>query len=253
MANPVTVWAAIAVAAALVASAHALPTYHVLVTGFGAFMNNTHNPSGDAAALLNNTCDVVRPHGHGHRSHPFKLCWEGWHLGVDHAGASEVQDAIYAHEGHQWAAVIHLGLAARNIGLRVETVGANILSETHGLEEIFPGEEPVLPTTVDWSMVSIRESVDRLRAASKATARRSVAPGTECFSRDAGDYYCNETLYRTLLAIRKMSERGALRRRGLLPAVFVHLPKAEDTPVDADVDLVRDLGAEIVSSTLIDY
>ena len=71
--------------------------------------------------------------------------------------------------------------------LKLETMGVNALgadyrNRTH--REAVPGAPRYLPTTVDLGKLQIPELLD--------------ASGNEVWSRDAGLFFCNELLYRTV-------------------------------------------------------
>ena len=67
--------------------------------------------------------------------------------------------------------------------------------------EIVKGGDAILPTTLPLSRLN---NADRLFS----------------WSRDAGQYFCNEVYYRSLYKIRKSSQP-------LVPVVFIHLPRFE--------------------------
>merc|ERR1711920_938769 len=57
------------------------------------------------------------------------------------------------------------------------------------------------------------------------------------WSRDAGDFYCNEVYYRTLHFIRDNMATNAVG--ALLPAMFIHVPNFQRSSVENDVEIVR--------------
>ena len=76
----------------------------------------------------------------------------------------------------------------------------------------------------------------------------------ELWSRDAGTFFCNEALYRTLHAVRslrlrpassvapqaaKASSHGSQPPARLLPALFIHLPTLETADVATSAAFVR--------------
>ena len=88
-------------------------------------------------------------------------------------------------------------------------------------------------------------------------------PPTELWSRDAGVYYCNEAYYRALYEVRakrippasaapaaarspKTTRGPRHRQTPLLPLMFVHLPAAETTSVDASAAVIRHIATLVV-------
>jgi hypothetical protein len=97
----------------VVAGAAPVKTYNVLVTGYGAFMNHTRNPSSDVAALLDGRCETLSS---------VRVCFEGWHnVSVDVIGASSVVHRLEELGWRApWSAVVHLGLESVAKGLASE-------------------------------------------------------------------------------------------------------------------------------------
>ena len=84
---------------------------------------------------------------------------------------------------------------------------------------------------------------ERLRGEREGWAPAAGAPPA-AWSRDAGNFYCNEVYYRSLHAVRVLGGGGggaAAARGGLLPVMFVHLPALAASPAAASAALVRGL------------
>jgi len=228
-----------------------LPVFHVLVTGFGPFRDYTDNPSGDIAVALNDTCIqfddlLVDERSGGPQQDSFIVCFEGWLLPVNETGATAVANHLLNQPSgpafSDWAAILHLGLENSSLGLKLETIGANILADNSSKQAV-PGAPGILPTTGDLSLLSIPEllylpwSTDLVwidgepvmeqilgsisdtctgkincgrrkalieKAMRKTTLTRQEEQeiGEELWSRDAGTYFCNETFFRTLNVVR---------------------------------------------------
>ena len=207
----VLVLGALASSLAAAAGDHRSPK-KVLVTGFGPFRNFTDNPSGDVALLLNGTC-------HDDAS----FCIEGMKLPVDDAGVRFVETELTIGNPEGWSGIIHLGLENKAKGLKVEVAALNNRASDN---RTVVGDGPtILPTTLDLGNLRLPRA---LLSALANSSSGSPGGALELWSRDAGDYYCNEIFYRTLWAVRVASGSRRPRegsRSGLLPVVFVHLPE----------------------------
>lgn len=224
------------------------PRLRVLVTGYLPFANMTTNPAADVAAALNRSC----VHG---------VCFEGVGLPVDRAGAMHVASTLSqlpSRSPAPWDAVVHLGFESIAQGLRVEVAAANVLSNdsVHGwsvdvpcnksnssqYNEIVPGGPCLLATTAALDRVFLDES---------SASRMRLTHPAEVWSRDAGVFYCNEVLYRSLWEVRTRRLRPhAGDTDALLPVVFVHLPPTSLAPVSAATEVVARLGAMLVGRRL---
>ncbi len=83
----------------------------------------------------------------------------------------------------------------------------------------------------------------------KLSWNRSI---TEIWSRDAGTFYCNECLWRTINAIRSKNVGAPSKFSSgeipgmLLPALFVHLPSPNVVSVSDVVQAVASLAAAVL-------
>ena len=225
----------------------------VLVTGYDLFDNATVNPAALVAEALNGTCGDSG------------VCVEGWVLSVDTSGASRVEKSLTARHRasgsfiSEWDAVIHLGLEASSKGLRIELAAANVLAVARGqpgagvwsaevpcnksgtvYREIHPGAPCLLASTIPLDQVTMQDGP-------------TPPLPLELWSRDAGTFFCNEILYRTLHAIRSLhlqpvswpargsatEPRDAMPLARLLPAVFIHLPLLSTADVATSSAFVR--------------
>lgn len=223
-------------------------TFNVLVTGYGPFLNFSTNPSSEVATFLHGRCETLRPDGF----QAITLCFEGWNLTVDAYGASTVSRKLEESGWRsRWSAVIHLGLESFAKGLVVETVGANILASDPS-KEIVPNGDSVLPTSAPVAFMRLTELIRQVHQSSREPMAPAKKPRAEEWSRDAGTYYCNECLYRTLYATREHHVLCPLCRRMLIPVIFVHLPMSEVTPIEVDARFIMELAAQIVAPTTLD-
>jgi hypothetical protein len=192
----------------------------------------------------------------------FEVCFSSLLLPVNETGATRPAEVLLAGGAQDFDAVLHMGLENGAKGLKLETMGVNALGSM--MNENFPaipGAPRYLPITADlgrsdWApalcpvptadrlaaapLMRARRLRCRLKAAD-ARAHRLEIPelldvlDKEIWSRDAGLFFCNEVLYRTMHAIRStpLILRGT--KSTLLPAIFVHLPCPDDVPPNEKV------------------
>ena len=131
-----------------------------------------------------------------------------------------------------YAGVFHMGYESTTKLLKLETIASNNrANDTGGPSTMpaIPGAPGLLPVTLP-----LDKLVDQPVLHSLTATHMPVDPAVnsslwhELWSRDAGDYYCNEVLYRTLHAIRNGSMAAPMARAAtLLPAMFVHFPPSQ--------------------------
>ncbi|KJE93556.1 hypothetical protein CAOG_04325 [Capsaspora owczarzaki ATCC 30864] len=232
--------------------------FQVLLTGFGPFMNYTTNPSQLVAEALHDQCAQFR--ADNVVKHDYAVCFRTMVLPVADNGSVAV--ASYLSKFTEATAdripydvIIHMGLEDAAKGLLFETIGFNQRANASTPGPIQPGGPTLLPTTVNLGHVRIPElySLAERRlgrplatdAALKVNPTRfSANDTTEAWSRDAGTFYCNETLYRTLYQLRS---RNLCRSPAfaLIPAMFVHLPELTVMSTDAASSLITELAGKL--------
>ena len=163
----------------------------VLVTGFEPFGAHKVNISGEVAMSLNGkTCRGITIESHI--------------LTVDERGSKLVAKMLGERK---FSAIIHLGLAENAKWPRIETRARDILDfripDNSGRQEretTITGQGDLFSTInpEDWD---IDRMIDKPR-----------------LSNDAGEFLCNETLYRSLNTIKNKNET---------PCFFLHLPLSE--------------------------
>ncbi|KAJ4457163.1 hypothetical protein PAPYR_7463 [Paratrimastix pyriformis] len=225
------------------------------VSGFEPFGTLTSNPSQDVAQALGGTCITMNS---------TKICFDSVVLPVNHDGAQYFAHYLSNLPAGQsnYDCVIHMGVYAGSADIHIETVAANIMAETSG-GSIFADSLPFLPITADLQRIQIDDLLPNELAPLVASSRgKGTSSGRLVeWSRDAGTFYCNETLYRTLCAIRTGLVQGrrpssipraaAPPGRSLLPAVFVHLPLEDAVPLRVDLAVVQRLAAALVDPSLL--
>ncbi|OLQ06855.1 Pyrrolidone-carboxylate peptidase [Symbiodinium microadriaticum] len=163
----------------------------ILLTGYNPWGNLTQNPSGEVAAALNGS--IVE-----------QLVVHSLRVDVTELGVLEAQDVV---ERGGWDAVVHLGFEDEAKGLKLETMAANVRALHKG--KVAPEGPQLLPTTSDLGAVALNTQNPH-----------------ELWSRDAGNFFCNEIYYRTLYSIR---EHRRLRCPGaLIPSIFIHVSLLSD-------------------------
>lgn len=162
----------------------------ILVTGFEPFGEHLSNVSGDIATSLEG--ELIRG-----------CVVESLVLPVDESGSKVVSDML---NDNKFSAIMHIGLAEKAASPRIEMRAKDILdfripdnsgrlvrdSKISGMGDLF--------STIiqeDWDISNMIDS--------------------PVISNDAGEYLCNETLYRTLHALDDDT-----------PCFFLHLPLNQD-------------------------
>ncbi|CAE7560769.1 pcp [Symbiodinium necroappetens] len=184
----------------------------ILLTGYNPWGNLTQNPSGEVAAALNGS--IVE-----------QLVVHSLRVDVTELGGLEAQDVV---ERGGWDAVVHLGFEDEAKGLKLETMAANVRALHKG--KVAPEGPQLLPTTSDLGAVALNTQNPH-----------------ELWSRDAGNFFCNEIYYRTLYSIR---EHRRLRCPGaLIPSIFIHVPPLYRMPLKESSSFVRSLLSDIIKAS----
>ena len=162
----------------------------VLVTGFESFGVHTTNVSGEVALSL--TGKIVRGH-----------TIETMVLPVDEKGSKLVSELVGSRK---FAAILHIGLAENAEWPRIEIIAKDELDfripdnsgrQIRNSNITGNGELSATVNPEDWD-------IERMIDSPKV-------------STDAGEFICNETLYRTLNALEDET-----------PCFFLHLPRSQD-------------------------
>ena len=172
------------------------------------WQNFTVNPAGVVAQKLNGTC-------HSSNSKDFQVCLQSVLLPVNETGARVPQEMLTA-DAASFDAVLMMGLENGAKGLKLETMGYNARG-AHPKLRAFPFGPQLLPVTADLGKLEIPGLLE--------------LAGGEIWSRDAGTFFCNEVLYRTVHTIRTAPIYLHNSNTSLLPAMFVHLPCATSAEV----------------------
>ena len=151
----------------------------VLVTGFGAFPNAPDNPTACLAGDLGGACRRFERAG---------IALNKLVLPVTFGASAALDDAIGVIRPH---VLLHFGLAGRRPTLTVETRAANRAGVLH--PDAAGRPSPHL------RVVPGAPAHRRVRFPVRQVVARLMAAGFLCrVSIDAGDYICNDTLFRSL-------------------------------------------------------
>lgn len=162
----------------------------ILVTGFEPFGEHLSNISQDIANSVNG--EIVRD-----------CVIESLILSVDEMGSRTVSNLLL---DNKYDAIMHLGLAEKADSPRIEMLAKDILdfripdNSGRQVSSAKISGQGDLSSTIspdDWDIIRMIDS--------------------PVISHDAGEYLCNETLYRTLLALEDNT-----------PCFFLHLPMSQD-------------------------
>jgi 8-oxo-dGTP diphosphatase len=162
----------------------------ILVTGFEPFGDHLSNISQDIANSVDG--EIVRD-----------CVIESLILSVDESGSRTVSNLL---RDNKYDAIMHLGLAEKAESPRIEMLAKDILdfripdNSGRQVSSAKISGQGDLSSTIspdDWDIIRMIDS--------------------PVISHDAGEYLCNETLYRTLLALEDNT-----------PCFFLHLPMLQD-------------------------
>jgi len=198
----------------------------ILVTGFEPFGSHQRNISSEVIAQLPSRIRLKDPWAdlRQHAVESLDATLETRVLSVDEAGSTEIASSL--DQGQHWDGILHIGLcdscriprletlAQDRIDMRIpDNKGRQILQQTITGQ----GDIPVTAPVHSWMTRSLP---------------------IECeLSTDAGTYLCNETLYRTLSALKGTE----YREQNTVPCFFLHLPSSEHLPLSSGLELVKEL------------
>jgi len=128
-------------------------TYHVLITGWGPFLNFSFNPSMHLALHMKGRCTEERTENPWAT---FRVCWTGIVLPVNRTGVMVVEDML--KRGVRYDAILHTGLENVAKGLKLEVVAANFRANDTGGPSTHPaikGSPFIEPTTAHLGRLAI--------------------------------------------------------------------------------------------------
>jgi len=205
----------------------------VLLTGFHAFAQQQSNVSWQVAKSFPNSITVTDPWANNRKNQldAIQVTVDVIELSVDLSGSKVVSELL--RSGHKYDAIIHLGLAEKSLLPRIERVAKDILdmriednSGRRIVSTAISGNGD-LPSNIQhqyWRLENFSDGV--------------------IFSDDAGEFLCNEALYRTLETINKLQLKDQYSRE--LPCFFLHLPLESNYSISRCQEIVRDCLAHML-------
>eukprot|EP00397_Hematodinium_sp_SG-2012_P064469 GEMP01091238.1.p1 GENE.GEMP01091238.1~~GEMP01091238.1.p1 ORF type:complete len:170 (+),score=25.42 GEMP01091238.1:138-647(+) len=133
---------------------------------------------------------------------------------VSEEAVSRMTDIVYVNDPK---AVIHLGYENVAKGLRVEVAASNHFANNR----TFTDGPEILPTTINLNAFALEHKLME-------------------FSRDPGEFFCNEIYYRSLYYVRRNHPAP------FIPVVFIHLPPLNLMTLDEQSSYVHDVIVEIL-------
>ena len=233
------------------------PQKLVHLTGFVPFMDVEENPSELVAQVLNNTIidfgDIDKD------IHP---------VSIFSSVLDVTAEAVSNFTQHEDAiAIVHMGYFEPENGMRLEIIAANVLSEGNDGDPIIEGGPQLLPTTVDLSRC-FQDTPDYIQEENRDTDNEFYDAdfvnyheqfmAKWHFSRNAGEYFCNEIFYRTTYRTRMENttdvngdrlKQDTIEKQ-LIPVIFVHLPPLDAIPLEKQAYFVYQVLQEIVASII---
>ena len=221
------------------------PAVRFILTGFGPFPGVPRNPAQAVASQL----QVLRP--------DVSLCLPM--IEVSPKAVSIAASAAYAaaiavrQAGHaDVVVVLHLGVAARSPGIRIERQARNIQAFSVPAAD---GSIPPQNTCISERLplggtLSSALPVDDIVAQAEASMATAL-PGDNAVrvwaSEDAGTYLCNMLYWHTLCALYAAPLQRQQQQAGL-SALFVHIPSEHTAPVDRIVTAVACIMDAVVAA-----
>jgi len=152
-------------------------------------------------------------------------------LSVDLDGSKVVSQLL--RNGTRYDAIIHIGLAEKSLLPRIERIAKDIIDmriEDNSGRKVTAAKisgKGDLPSTIQHSYWKLENFSNQL-----------------VFSDDAGEFLCNETLYRTLDTIQQLQLKDQYERE--LPCLFLHLPLEENYSINDCREIVKDCIAHML-------
>ena len=205
----------------------------VLLTGFHPFAQHQTNISWQVAKSFTSNVIVTDPWSLQRESKvdDLEVIIDLSELSVDLEGSKVVSELL--KNGTTYDAIIHIGLAEKSLLPRIERIAKDIINMRI---EDNSGRKVVSATISGKGDLpsNIQHCYWRLENFSKQLF----------FSDDAGEFLCNETLYRTLDTIQQLQLKDQYGRE--LPCMFLHLPLEENYSIIDCRQIVKDCIAHML-------
>lgn len=183
----------------------------ILITGFGPFLEHSENPSQVLAKLLSEKIKGFAT-----------VCNET--ISVDRQGLKDFYtNVLTLKSGFDF--VVHFGLNASATKIHMETIALNCIarrsSDQGDIEPIDHEGLELLPCTFEFNLIHdwILKNKDYV-----------------AYSRDAGQYFCNELLYRSI----QLSHDSKPGKHGIPQVLFIHIPDISVLSLERQFSLMVD-------------
>lgn len=205
----------------------------VLLTGFHPFAQHQTNISWQVAKSFTENIIVTDPwlQQRGSKLDDLDVRIDVHELSVDLDGSKVVSQLL--RNGTKYDAIIHIGLAEKSLLPRIERIAKDIIDmriEDNSGRKVTAAKisgKGNLPSTIQHSYWKLENFSNKL-----------------VFSDDAGEFLCNETLYRTLDTIQQLQLKDQYERE--LPCLFLHLPLEENYSIIDCREIVKDCIAHML-------
>ena len=205
----------------------------VLLTGFHPFAQHQTNISWQVAKSFTENVIVTDPwlQQRGSKLDDLDVRIDVHELSVDLDGSKVVSQLL--RNGTKYDAIIHIGLAEKSLLPRIERIAKDIIDmriEDNSGRKVTAAKisgKGNLPSTIQHSYWKLENFSKQL-----------------VFSDDAGEFLCNETLYRTLDTIQLLQLKDQYERE--LPCLFLHLPLEENYSIIDCREIVKDCIAHML-------
>jgi len=205
----------------------------VLLTGFQPFAQHQTNISWQVAESFPNSITLSDPWANNREKQidDFKVSVDSIELSVDISGSKIVSELL--RNGQKYDAIIHIGLAEKSLLPRIERVAKDILDM-----RIEDNSGRKIVSTVITGNGDLSSNIQH-----KYWGLENFS-GEVIFSDDAGEYLCNETLYRTLDTIHQLQLKDQYARE--LPCFFLHLPLESNYSIGRCQKILKDCLAHML-------
>ena len=205
----------------------------VLLTGFHPFAQHQTNISWQVAKSFVEQVTVTDPWSLQRESEldDLDVGIDVIELSVDLDGSKVVSQLLKS--GTKYDAIIHIGLAEKSLLPRIERIAKDIIDmriEDNSGRKVTSttiSGKGDLPSNIQHCYWKIENFTNQLT-----------------FSDDAGEFLCNETLYRTLETIQQLQLKDQNERK--LPCLFLHLPLEENYSIVDCREIVKDCIAHML-------
>lgn len=205
----------------------------VLLTGFHPFAHHQTNISWQVAKSFTENVIVTDPWLQQRESKldDLDVRIDVNELSVDLDGSKVVSQLL--KNGTKFDAIIHIGLAEKSLLPRIERIAKDIIDmriEDNSGRKVASSTisgKGNLPSTIQHCYWKLENFSNKL-----------------VFSDDAGEFLCNETLYRTLDTIQQFQLKDQYERE--LPCLFLHLPLEENYSINDCREIVNDCIAHML-------